>query len=112
METKMILFIYKEQSSTEFSSFSHLPFPICESAKVFSENNFRIFKSLGGLRIIDYYSSPFEFVRLSFWKTQEDYLAWEKNPSVQKYIETRTSYHKDFNIKTQILGPFQTSTYE
>lgn len=108
----MILFIYKELNSAGFNELSQLPFPVSKSAQSFSVDNFKIFKSLGGIRIIDYYNSPFEFIRLSFWNSADAYEKWEKHPLTQNYIKTRRIYHNDNNIKTQLSGPFQSSAYE
>lgn len=108
----MILFVYKELSSAGFNQLSQRPFPLSESAQKFASDNFKIFKSSGGVRIIDYYNSQFEFIRLSFWNSADDYQKWEKHPFIQNYLETRKTYHNDNNIETQLSGPFQASTYE
>lgn len=112
METKMIVFVYKELSSAGFNQLSQRPFPLSESAQTFAADNFKLFKSLGGIRIVDYYNSPCEFIRLSFWSSADAYEKWENHPLIQSYIETRKIYHNDNNIKTQLSGPFQASTYE
>lgn len=107
MGKTLVMYSYSEMHIAKFSPQSILPYPVSNPVKKLNLEFYNIFKSAGGVKIIDYYENPSEFTRLTFWKTSDDYNNWLQNPVIQNYIYERDLYHLrnqiTYNLKPAVI---------
>ncbi len=101
MENQAVIFIYKEIFNQGIT-------PFVKTCKDESTNSFltKSFVEFGGLSILDVKISDNEHWRISYWTSPQGYKNWLLNPMLKSFLEQRKIYNQSFEIKTELLGPF------
>lgn len=102
MAIQNIVYIYQEFFSYETQPFS----------KTFQDRDLlelvkKVFVETGGCKIVDLQISSTETWRMSYWKNEAGYQAWQENESIKEYITKRNDYNLKNNISTDLRGPFK-----